>query len=293
MKTYPECIPCMFEQLLRSARLADLTEEKTFDVIRSFSKKLAYSSFSLSPPEIAVQLYREIKRLSKNDDPFRAVKRENINKALALFDEMRKLIAESADKLDFALRVAAVGNIVDFGALKSFEISREMLDNLEINKLHWEIDELREDLRKSSILLIIGDNAGEAVFDRALIEAITRLYSIQKVYYAVRGAPVINDVTFDDATYAGVDSVAEIITTGSDVPGIVLNECSVQFVELFRTADVVISKGQGNFETLHGCERKVYFLLKVKCGVVAKITNAGIGDILLFSNKKAPAKGGL
>jgi len=148
-------------------------------------------------------------------------------------------------------------------------------------------------LSKSSVLLIVGDNAGEAVFDRALIEAITRLYSIQKVYYAVRGAPVINDVTFDDATYAGVDSVAEIITTGSDVPGIVLNECSVQFVELFRTADVVISKGQGNFETLHGCERKVYFLLKVKCGVVAKITNAGIGDILLFSNKKAPAKGGL
>ena len=293
MKTYPECIPCMFEQLLRSARLADLTEEKTFDVIRSFSKQLAYSSFSQSPPEIAVQLYREIKRLSENKDPFRAVKRENINKALALFDEMRKLIAESADKLDFALRVAAVGNIVDFGALKSFEISQEMLDNLEINKLHWEIDELREDLRKSSILLIIGDNAGEAVFDRALIEAITRLYSIQKVYYAVRGAPVINDVTFDDATYAGVNNVAEIITTGSDVPGIVLNECSVQFVELFRTADVVISKGQGNFETLHGCERKVYFLLKVKCGVVAKITNAGIGDILLFSNKKAPAKGGL
>ena len=124
--------------------------------------------------------------------------------------------------------------------------------------------------------LYLGDNAGESVFDKLLIETINK-----PVFYATREVPVINDVIIDDAIASGLNSVAEIISSGSPAPGIILPLCSDEFLSVFQKADMIISKGQGNYEGLSDADRNIFFLLKAKCPVIAKDLNVNVNDIIL------------
>lgn len=142
--------------------------------------------------------------------------------------------------------------------------------------------ELKEALSTAKTVLYLGDNAGEIVLDKLFIETLMH----PNLYFAVRGAPVINDATLDDAQYVGIDAVADVISNGYDAPSTIVDRCSPQFQELFNKADVIISKGQGNLEgLLEKTDKQVYFLLMVKCDVIAEALGVKKGDFVVRKQK--------
>ena len=148
---------------------------------------------------------------------------------------------------------------------------------IDIMQLH----ELDSKVKKAKSILLLGDNAGEVIFDRILLEQMPA----EKLYYAVKGEPVINDVLRADAEFAGIDKVAEIISNGTDSAGTLLSACTQEFLDIFSNIDLVIAKGQANFETLIDCEREVYFLTQIKCKIIARDLNGAVGDWVVTSNK--------
>ena len=179
--------------------------------------------------------------------------------SLSLYPSSKKKIAESEDTLLTAIKIAIAGNIIDFGASSSFDIEREINEVFEKKCAICDYEQFKLQLANTDEILYIGDNAGESVFDRLLIEELKK-----PVTYAVRGIPVINDVTYDDAVQAGIDKVATILSSGTDAPGAVLETCSAEFREAYRNSRFIISKGQGNYEALSEERRPIFFLLKVK-----------------------------
>jgi hypothetical protein len=175
-----------------------------------------------------------------------------------------------------AIRIAIAGNIIDFGANWNFDLANETYKVLEMNFAVCDYNEFKNKLDNAPKILYIGDNAGECVFDRILIEEIKR-----PVTYVVRGVPIINDATHEDAVQAGIDGVSTILSSGTDAPGTILETCSPEFNEVYKNSEFIISKGQGNYEALSKEKRPIFFLLKTKCHVVADDIGVSNGDIVL------------
>ena len=216
-------------------------------------------------------MHRIVKARTGSADPYKTVKQRDLQNALRLLPEVRRQVEGKKDPLYWALKAAAAGNAMDSAITIAYDIDRF---DAEFETPFAVCDDavLREKLRTAESLLLIGDNTGETVFDGLLLTQFPHL----KLTYAVRGAPVLNDATADEAIASGLDRYADILSTGSDVPGVVPDECSDAFVAQFYHADIVISKGQGNFETLSDCPRDIFFLLKVKCPVVARLLGVGM-----------------
>ncbi len=148
-------------------------------------------------------------------------------------------------------------------------------------ELNGSIEKFKEAVLSANKILYLGDNSGEIVFDRLLIEQLP----YDKVTYAVRGYPVINDVTMDDAVATGITKLVTVIDNGSDAPGTILDECSDKFKRVFHDADMIISKGQGNYESLSDSNKNIFFIFKVKCRVVAENTKSALGSMVIQNNK--------
>ncbi len=256
-------------------------DEKT--VISAMKKVMAaMADFDLgrTPPEAGQVIHRIIRNELNDADPYLKLKELSTRRALELAERVKKTIAGSKDPFETAVRFSIAGNIMDFGMrsawdeahiMSSFEkAERQPIDSREVANLY-------SGIKKAKTVLILGDNAGETVFDRLLIETFP---GEAEVLYAVKGSPVINDVTEYDARQAGIDGVAGILSNGVDSSGTLLDKCSPEFLAAFDGADVVIAKGQGNFETLNNATRKIYFLLQVKCSVIADFYNFGQGEWL-------------
>ena len=151
----------------------------------------------------------------------------------------------------------------------------------------FEYEEFEAVLKRANTILYLGDNAGEIVCDKILIEEIQRNFEAKTIFFAVRGFPIINDVLLEDAYECGMDKTATVISNGSDAPGTILEDCSQKFLEIYHFADMIISKGQGNFETLSDREECLFFLLRAKCPVITVDINCSIGDTVLIKNKVA------
>ena len=191
------------------------------------------------------------------------------NNALAWYDKVRSQIDAAKDPIDLAIRLSIAGNIIDFGVSEHYDlkdsIHRVITQPLAVN----DIESLKSQLKSVSSLLYLGDNSGETVFDRLLIETLVEHYQLP-VIYVVRGSATINDVTFVEAKEAGLNAVCnDIIDNGSDAPGTLLQDCSAEFLERFNQAELIIAKGQGNFESLSGIDAPIFFLLQAKCNVIA------------------------
>jgi uncharacterized protein with ATP-grasp and redox domains len=275
MRSLLECVPCFFHQALRAAQEAGLDEALTRQLLNEIGRRLEHIDQALPPPVNGAFLYRRVAELSGNPDPFATVKRQHNELALSLVPGMRDWIDRADDRVDAAARIAAAGNLIDLGAQSRIgDLDAALKQALERDHQLWEIDSLSHALDVANAILVVGDNAGETVFDRLLLEELARRRPEATIAYAVRGGPIINDATADDARAAGIDRVAEILSTGSDIPGILLEAVDDDFLQWFATADLVISKGQGNFETLADqgdqCNREVFFILTVKCGAVSQ-----------------------
>jgi len=290
MNTYLDCIPCFFRQLLEGARIIHVSPRKQKWVIDEFAKKIPKISLKASPPEIARFGYALLKKISPNGDPYKEIKQKSNQIALKLLGKLRNKIIYSPDRLLTALELAIAGNVIDFGVKNNLNVEEELKKILvEENKFihkksisHYV--EFRRTLKDARNILYLADNAGEVVFDRVLLEEIKKEYPNKNIYYAVKAKPIINDALFEDAKACGIDKVARIISNGTDAPGTVLTLCSKEFRKIFKSADLIISKGQGNFESLSDEKRAIFFLFMVKCPVVAEETGYKIGDMVLFYN---------
>jgi uncharacterized protein with ATP-grasp and redox domains len=276
MKTYLDCIPCFFKQALFAARVAVEDETRIKAVLDKVGMLIAEIPLNSSPPETGREVYRTVREVTGVDDPFRDLKAKSIDKALALYPSLKHLLGKAKDPLKTAVRLAIAGNVIDFGANPDFQLEQDIKEVLQKEPAINHYQAFKEKLARAQDILYLGDNAGETVFDRLLIETMGK-----PVTFVVRGSPIINDATEEDALSSGLGEVATIFSSGCDAPGTVLGGCSEPFLAHFNKADLIISKGQGNYETLSQEKRPIFFLLKAKCPVIARDLGVKAGDIVI------------
>ncbi len=289
MKTYLECIPCFFRQALEAGTLAGADEETKKRIIDDIAAEIPSFSLSRTPPEMGRVIYGIVKKHTGNSDVYAAIKEKSNKLALNAYPRLKEKVRCGRDPLRTAVELAVAGNIIDFGVKNSLNVEAELERILkkeektiakESNSM-FQFAQFREDLADSRRILYLGDNAGETVFDRVLLEEVKSQFGEKEIYYAVKGAPVINDALEADARFCGLDRVSEIISSGVKSPGTVLKWTSGDFLKIYINADMVISKGQGNFEALSPPGRDVYFLFMAKCEVIARDIGCRLGDVIL------------
>jgi uncharacterized protein with ATP-grasp and redox domains len=261
---------------------ADVEQQRA--VLNRVMELLAMVPVDNTPAETGYHVHRIVREMTGVRDPYRLVKEEATSKALPLVPRLREIVAQADDPLEQAVRIAIAGNIIDFAPDKVMNPSKDIQFTLKATLervLHQplainDLEALRRALSKAQRVLYLADNAGETVFDRVLIEILE-----QPVIYAVKGGPTLNDATQEDAVVAGLGEVAEIVSTGSDAPGTVLESCSPAFRQLYDQAELIIAKGQANHEALGEGDGRLFFLLQVKCSVLGRELGAEPGSIIL------------
>ena len=280
MKTHLECLPCFLEQAIRSARLATSDKILIDKTVCEAASLLSKIDLKNSPPQTGALIDRLAKELTGNIDPFMAIKKESTRHALAIYPQLKEMVMEAADPLLVAIKVAIAGNVIDLGVSHRFTLEKELANILQVPLAINHYAEFKKNLRETNHILYLGDNAGETVLDRILIEQMQK-----PTTFVVRENPVINDATIEDARQAGLEQVATIISSGSPAPATILTLCSQEFQKTFREATFIISKGQGNFEALSDEESPIFYLFKAKCDVVANYLNVKLGDNILKANQ--------
>ncbi len=267
MRTELDCLVCLYRQALNTARLATNSTEVQRRILTETAALLPRLDPSLSPPENSIRLYRLIARLSDNPDPYAELKKTGNEHAMRLRDRVQKSISAAHDPLYTAILFAIAGNIIDHGAPQDFDLDQTINKCLHRTPAINDYERLTEDLKGAENILYLGDNCGELVFDGLLIELLPG-----EVTLALKEKPIINDALPADARLCGLDKICRIISNGTDCPGTPLNLCGKEFKAAMAKADLIISKGQGNFETLSHLKDgpPLYFLLTTKCPIVAQ-----------------------
>jgi len=195
--------------------------------------------------------------------------------------QLKERIRQSTDPLFMSLQIAVAGNIIDMGILKDFDVEESIREAMEKNFARNDYESFQQRLKEAREILILGDNSGEIAFDRLLAEQLSQ-FGIE-VTYAVKGRPILNDATMEDAAYVGMTEQINVISNGSGFLGTILKDCSEEFKQAYKKADLVISKGQANYESLEALgkeDRRLYFLLRAKCEIVAKNLGVQLGEMV-------------
>ncbi len=277
MRTYLDCLTCIVDQAIKTMQLHTDDEQWIKQKMDDFFPMMREVKLERTPPENGMMMYNYVAQVTGNPDLFRKVKQENTRKALELYPYLKERVETASDPLLTAVRIAIAGNIIDYGANRGFDLEKDVERVLQQDFARLDVEPFREQVEQAKQILYIGDNAGETVFDRVLIETMGK-----PTVFAVRERPIINDATREEAQAAGLHRVARIISSGSPVPGTPLNLCNREFLELFHTSDVVIAKGQGNYETLSDAPRPIFLMFQVKCHVIARHVGMPKGSIVLW-----------
>ncbi len=287
MKLRLDCVACIVRQALKAARLATSDERLQEKVLRRVMERLLRVEWAGTPPQLvrASGVVSVIREVTGVGDPYAELKRKSNDEALSVMNEAKRIIEESPDPLRAAVKLAIAGNIIDFAALDTYDLKST------IDKVLWQepaIDDypmLRTDVLKASSLLFFADNAGEIVFDKLLIEEMisVRGKPFDKITFVVKGGPIVNDATIEDALYVGLDKLPniEFKTISNGEPGTGPERLSSEVLGWIREHDLVVSKGQGNYEDLSETTG-VYFLLLAKCPVVASDIGVKVGDVVIM-----------
>ena len=271
MKTHAQCLPCLLRQALQVSRITHCPEDLQITILQTVSGLISKLDVAKSPPANAYSLYRSIAEISGCEDPYFRKKKQANQQALKIAPGLRQEIRGTDHELWSAVRIAIAGNIIDYGAFETFDIEaaleRSRSEKLAVDHFA-EFARALSRLAKGSKLLYLTDNCGEIVYDSLLIEYLSRKGF--DITIAVKDGPIINDALLEDALEAGLDRFGRIISNGGRFPGTVLDHCSAKFIECFQAADLVIAKGQGNFESLSEVDREIFFLLTIKCEVAAQ-----------------------
>jgi uncharacterized protein with ATP-grasp and redox domains len=279
MKTELECLPCFYGQITRALSHAGVNGDRGRTIGRLAEKVIESASLDEVPARTTTRIHR-ILRNETGVDPYKLVKETYNRSALDRLPSLRRMAAGARDQLEGGVRIAIAGNVIDFGIYDSVDLDRSLDESFQLPLSGNDLRHFTRAVLSARSILYLCDNAGEIVFDRVLIEILRDMG--KEVIAAVKGSPVINDATLDDAHIAGLDECATVIDNGNDGIGTLLEACSTQFMDAYRSADLIISKGQANYETLvQENDKRIFFLFKVKCVVVAAFLKRGDGDIVL------------
>ncbi len=288
MITALSCLPCLIRQALDATVILETEPQKRERVLKETFLELSRTDLSLPPPEIAAFINRLVRERSGISDPYKEIKREQNRIAENVLPELRQKILDSDNPLLLASRLAIAGNIIDSG-VKSHVSQKEIMaqiDHALQATFHCPNPGFENAVKQATSILYLTDNAGEIFFDRLLIEQLPK----DKTTVAVRGNPVLNDATREDAVAAGIDTLVKLIDNGTDIPGTVPEECTEQFRAHYHAADLIISKGQGNYECLNERSENIWFLFMAKCDTVAnQIGVAPNTHVLINSQNFRPA----
>jgi uncharacterized protein with ATP-grasp and redox domains len=277
LRTYPECLVCILQQALTAACLAGADEAMQFTVLHRVAQLLEHADINTSPSELAGFSNAIAREETGVTDPYQESRRDGNQLALDLYPRLKELVSRAEDPVDVAIRLSIAGNTIDALHPHDGGLWTVIEDALECPIRGGGLVALREALDSARSILYLADNSGETAFDRVLIETIAR-----PVIYAVKSGPVLNDAIYQDAVLAGIDRVAHVMETGSRAPGTVLNQCTAEFMRVYESVDVIISKGQANYETLSARDDRVFCLFKVKCPIIARDTGISLGSTVVL-----------
>jgi len=277
-----ECLICQVNSLQQRLEKFEIAEANRNFVVGEMLKNIAIidldNSFS---PEITRNIIERLKDFSTVADPYQKEKEKSNRELLLRYDEFSELVRDSKNPFDTALRLAIAGNIIDFGPSHQFDIEETIQKVLTGTFTIDHSQQLKREIEKAKTILYLGDNCGEIVFDKLFLETIGH----PNVWFAVRDAPVLNDVTEKEAREAGIHNFASIISNGDDAPSTLLHRVSDKFREIYNSADLIISKGMGNFEGLmYETDPRLFFLLMIKCTVIGKKIGAQKGEFVVKQN---------
>ena len=287
MNIETECIACIFNQAFRVTKELNLSKEESKEVLDLAANMVSSFSFSRTPPQNATPMYEKIAQLLKVKDIYKKQKLLATKKANLLYEYSKKLIDKSNDPFVGATRVAVGANVIDLASEFSYDLEGElekiMYEKFAIDHIKY----LKESLKSAKIIVYLGDNAGEHVFDRLYIETILKFFPNIVIYYFARANPIINDICYDDLKDDSIKDIVTIINSGIKTPGVIVDDLTDEAKELFFAADTIISKGMGNYECLNEYKSlPLFFLLKVKCQVVASSLSLNTGDLVCKSVQK-------
>ncbi len=287
MRTFYECLPCFVNQALGVLQRTGVTDPQIKSVMKAVFCELAEIDFCAPPPVTSGKVFRFVRKTIGESDPYKAEKKKFNQFAMHLLSEVQDRVCVSQNVFLEKIKLSIAANIIDFGKKNNLteDEVRAVFDRaLEKHVDETAVSDLQDALKNVKSILYLCDNAGEIVFDRFLIEEMPH----KKIICAVRGAPVINDATVEDAAEVRLNELVKVISTGSDMPGVVLDECSPEFNKVFNEADIIISKGQGNFETLSEIQgKRIFFLLQVKCPVIAEHIGFPVGSFVIKDNQNS------
>lgn len=278
MRVQLDCFPCFLRQSIIALRLGTKDEALRETILKSTLDYIQNTDMSKPPAYTTTFIHKKIRQML-GIDPFKEIKSEYNQIVLRLYPSLKTTIEKSLDPLWTSTRLAIAGNVIDFGIFTSVDIEGTIRKALNNQLAVDDYSSFKNAISIADKILYLTDNAGEIVFDRLLIETLIQLG--KEVKAVVKGSPVINDSTMEDAEESGIIGVCDVIDNGSEAVGTIREWTSSAFQKVFNDAQLVISKGQGNFETLIGTEKKIFFLFQSKCNVVSKELGLSTGSMLL------------
>lgn len=283
MKVSRECIHCLARQAVEIAEEATINETLQEDIIKKSLKILSEMNFNETAPEIAYQMHQHAKSLTGIEDPYLKLKEQYNEIAETIYNRIiaEEWLERAENPFDMACRLAIAGNIIDFSVglkLEQADVVQSVEDSVRMDLYGAGSSALQEAAKKANKIMYIADNAGEIIFDKFLLNQLP----LEKVTYVVKGSPIVNDATMQDAISTGVTNMVKVIDNGHGAQGTILKDCSKEFVQEFVASDLIISKGQANFETLSDVKDKtIFYLLRAKCSSVAKSIGCNRMDYVL------------
>ncbi|WP_346856142.1 ARMT1-like domain-containing protein [uncultured Draconibacterium sp.] len=274
-----ECLICQVKALPKRMDKFEIAEEKRNVLVSQMVKNIANIDLNNSySPEITRNLLAGLKLHSAIDDPYEQEKQQSDKELLARYDEFKQRLENSADRFDTALRLAIAGNIIDFGPTHKFDVEETIDRVLTSDFAVDDSAELKAEIEKAKTILYLGDNCGEIVLDKLFLETINH----PNVIFAVRDKPILNDATIKEAIEVGIPEVAKLISNGDDAPSTLLHRVSKEFLDIYKSADLIIAKGMGNFEGLmYETDPRLFNLLMIKCQVIGDMLGANKGEFVV------------
>lgn len=281
-----ECFECNKNTINKLSKIIDINDNDQIYLNKYIEKYLNDVDMSRSNPDVMGDIYKYIREYLNIYDPYLDIKKEYNEYVLNMKDEIVDYIDKSSHPLLCALECAIKGNLIDFGAKHTFDY--EMLKKLLFEKINLTIDDsskLFDALNNARSLLYLCDNCGEIILDLIFIEYIHKYYPDIKIQLALRGEPIINDICIDDKNYLPIKDYIEVISNTTNTPGFIYEKASIHIQEIFNQSDIVISKGQGNFEGLSSIKKdNLFYLFMAKCDIVSEMLGVDTMSIVCKKN---------
>lgn len=277
-----ECLICQVKALPKRMDKYQVAQQKRNELVSLLIKDIAEIDLNDSySPEITSNILKKLMRESDVSDPYEKEKKDSNREMLERYDEFKQMITNSENPFDTALRLSIAGNIIDFGPDHKFDIHETIAKVMSSDFAVNDSAQLQNAIKNAKTILYLGDNCGEVVLDKLFLETIDH----PNVIFAVRNSAVLNDVTLKEATEVGIPQVARLISNGDDTPSTLLHRVSPEFKAVYDSADLIISKGMGNFEGLmNEKDPRLFYLLMIKCHVIGQKLGVQKGEFVVKRN---------